>query len=72
MGAIALKVKASGADGLFYSTVSNTAFALNAALRQDGVTLKVASLPTGYGGDLLQSAPAVAAAQGDFFTTVGL
>jgi branched-chain amino acid transport system substrate-binding protein len=45
---------------------------LNAALRQIGVTLKVASLPTGYGGDLLQSDAAVTAAQGDFFTTVGL
>ncbi|MCW2524141.1 MAG: transporter substrate-binding protein [Frankiales bacterium] len=72
MGAIALKIKGSGADGLFYSTVPNTAFALNAALRQLGVTLKVASLPTGYGGDLLESAPAVAAAQGDFFSTTGL
>jgi branched-chain amino acid transport system substrate-binding protein len=72
MGAIALKIKASGADGLFYSTVPNTAFALNAALRQIGVTLKVASLPTGYGGDLLQSSAAVAAAQGDFFSTTGL
>jgi branched-chain amino acid transport system substrate-binding protein len=72
MGAIAIKIKASGADGLFYSTVPNTAFALNAALRQLGVTLKVASLPTGYGGDLLQSSAAVAAAQNDFFSTVGL
>jgi branched-chain amino acid transport system substrate-binding protein len=72
MGAIALKIKASGADGLFYSTVPNTAFAANAALRQIGVTLKVALLPTGYGGDLLESSAAVAAAEGDFFTTVGL
>ncbi|MGX7680302.1 ABC transporter substrate-binding protein [Jatrophihabitans sp. DSM 45814] len=72
MGAVAIKVKDSGADGLFYSTVPNTAFALNASLRQLGVNLKVASLPTGYGGDLLSSAPAVQAAQGDFFSTVGL
>jgi branched-chain amino acid transport system substrate-binding protein len=72
MGAIALQIKAAGVDGLFYSTVPNTAFALNAALRQIGVTLKVASLPTGYGGDLLESAPAVTAAQGDFFSTTGL
>ncbi|MCW2524210.1 MAG: hypothetical protein JWO63_2545, partial [Frankiales bacterium] len=71
VGAIAIAIKNSGADGLFYSTVPNTAFALNAALRQLGVTLKVASLPTGYGGDLLESAPAVQAAQGDYFTTVG-
>jgi branched-chain amino acid transport system substrate-binding protein len=72
VGALAIKVKQSGADGLFYSTVPNTAFALNAALRQLGVTLKVAALPTGYGGDLLQSSAAVTAAQGDFFSTVGL
>jgi branched-chain amino acid transport system substrate-binding protein len=72
MGAIALKIKSAGVDGLFYSTVPNTAFALNAALRQLGVTLKVASLPTGYGGDLLESDAAVQAAQGDFFTTTGL
>jgi branched-chain amino acid transport system substrate-binding protein len=72
MGAIALKIKASGADGLFYSTVPNTAFALNAALRQLGVKLKLASLPTGYGGDLLESPAAVTAAEGDFFSTVGL
>jgi branched-chain amino acid transport system substrate-binding protein len=72
MGAIALKIKSAGVDGLFYSTVPNTAFAANAALRQLGVTLKVASLPTGYGGDLLESPAAVTAAEGDFFTTVGL
>jgi branched-chain amino acid transport system substrate-binding protein len=71
VGAIAIAIKNSGADGLFYSTVPATAFALNAALRQLGVTLKVASLPTGYGGDLLESSAAVTAAQGDFFTTVG-
>jgi branched-chain amino acid transport system substrate-binding protein len=72
MGAVALKIKSAGVDGLFYSTVPNTAFALNAALRQIGVTLKVASLPTGYGGDLLESSAAVTAAQGDFFSTPGL
>jgi branched-chain amino acid transport system substrate-binding protein len=72
VGAIALKIKASGADGLFYSTVPATAFAMNAALRQLGVKLKLASLPTGYGGDLLQSPAAVTAAEGDFFSTVGL
>jgi branched-chain amino acid transport system substrate-binding protein len=71
VGAIAIKIQQAGVDGLFYSTVPATAFAMNAALRQLGVKLKVASLPTGYGGDLLQSSAAVAAAQGDFFTTVG-
>jgi branched-chain amino acid transport system substrate-binding protein len=72
VGALAIKIKSAGVDGLFYSTVPNTAFALNAALRQLGVTLKVAALPTGYGGDLLESSAAVTAAQGDFFSTVGL
>jgi branched-chain amino acid transport system substrate-binding protein len=72
VGALAIKMKAAGVDGLFYSTVPNTAFALNAALRQLGASLKVASLPTGYGGDLLESSAAVTAAQGDFFSTVGL
>ncbi|MCW2522820.1 MAG: hypothetical protein JWO63_1155 [Frankiales bacterium] len=72
MGAIAIAIKNAGVDGLYYSTVTNSAFALNSALRQLGVKLKVASLPTGYGGDLLESSAAVSAAQGDFFTTVGL
>jgi branched-chain amino acid transport system substrate-binding protein len=72
VGALAIKIKGAGVDGLFYSTVPNTAFALNAALRQLGANLKVASLPTGYGGDLLESSAAVTAAQGDYFSTVGL
>jgi ABC-type branched-subunit amino acid transport system substrate-binding protein len=39
------------------------------ALRQAGVNLKVALLPTGYGGDLLQAGPgALQEAQNVFFT----
>lgn len=71
MGANAIRFKQSGADSIVYSTVPNTAFAMNAALRQLGATPKVSLLFTGYGGDLLQSPPAVQAAQGDYFQTVG-
>jgi hypothetical protein len=46
----------------------NTAFALITALRQAGVNLKVALLPTGYGGDLLQAGPgALQSAQNVYF-----
>jgi branched-chain amino acid transport system substrate-binding protein len=71
LGAVAIAIKNAGVNGLVFSTVPNTAFALLARLKQLGVTLKSALLPVGYGGDLLQDKGAVAAAQGYEFLTVG-
>jgi ABC-type branched-subunit amino acid transport system substrate-binding protein len=66
---IALAMKSAGVDGFTATVDPNTAFALITALRQAGVNLKVALLPTGYGGDLLQAGPgALQEAQHVFFT----
>lgn len=66
---IALAMKNAGVDGFTATVDPNTAFALITALRQAGVNLKVALLPTGYGGDLLQAGPgALQEAQNVFFT----
>jgi branched-chain amino acid transport system substrate-binding protein len=69
VGALALNIKKSGADAIYLPILEDTAFALLAQLKEDGVTLKAAVLLTGYGQATLSSAPAVAAAQGyDFMT----
>lgn len=66
---IALAMKSAGVDGMTATVDPNTGFALITALRQAGVNLKVALLPTGYGGDLLQAGPgALQEAQDVFFT----
>jgi ABC-type branched-subunit amino acid transport system substrate-binding protein len=66
---IALAMKSAGVDGFTATVDPNTAFALITALRQAGLNLKVALLPTGYGGDLLQAGPgALQEAQNVFFT----
>jgi branched-chain amino acid transport system substrate-binding protein len=54
---VALGMKQGGVDGFTSATDPNTSFALVTALRQEGVDLKVALLPTGYGGDTLQAGP---------------
>jgi ABC-type branched-subunit amino acid transport system substrate-binding protein len=65
---LVLAMKSAGVDGLIANVVPSTAFALVNALKQDGVHLKAALLPTGYGGDLTNAGPgAVQAAQGDYF-----
>ena len=65
---VALGMKKGGVDGFTSATDPNTSFALIVALRQAGVDLKVALLPTGYGGDTLQAGPgALNAAQNVFF-----
>jgi branched-chain amino acid transport system substrate-binding protein len=66
---IVLAMKSAGIDGFVASVDPNTAFALITGLRQAGVNLKAAFLPTGYGGDLLQAGPgALSAAQNVFFS----
>jgi ABC-type branched-subunit amino acid transport system substrate-binding protein len=52
---VAIQMKNANVDGLSSSTDPNTAFALIESLRQYGVGIKVALLPTGYGGDTLQA-----------------
>jgi ABC-type branched-subunit amino acid transport system substrate-binding protein len=65
----ALQMKSKGVDGLYPTTDPNTAFALITALRQAGADVKVALLPTGYGGDLLQAGPgALQEAQNVYFS----
>jgi branched-chain amino acid transport system substrate-binding protein len=69
VGALALNIKKSGANGIFLPILANTAYALLAQLKEDGVTVKAAVVLTGYGDATLSSPPAVAAAQGvDFMT----
>jgi len=64
----ALAMKSAGINGMVADTDSDTVFALVAALKNLNVKLKVALLPTGYGGDLYNAGPtATQAAQGDDF-----
>jgi ABC-type branched-subunit amino acid transport system substrate-binding protein len=65
---VALAMKSAGVNGVNLNVDPNTAFSLVTALKQQGVNLKVALLPTGYGGDLINSGrAAIQAAQGDYF-----
>jgi ABC-type branched-subunit amino acid transport system substrate-binding protein len=65
---VAIAMKNGGVDGVTADVDPNTAFALIAALRNLGVDIKAALLPTGYGGDLLQAGPgALKEAQNVFF-----
>ncbi len=67
---VALAMKQNGVNGFTGSLEPNTSFAIISALRQVGVNLKAAVLPTGYGGDILQAGPgAIQAGQGVYFYT---
>ncbi|MGF7233846.1 MAG: ABC transporter substrate-binding protein [Frankia sp.] len=69
VGPEVLAMKKAGINGFVGSIDPNTAFALITALRQQGVNIKAALLPTGYGGDLTQAGPgALKAAQNVFFS----
>jgi branched-chain amino acid transport system substrate-binding protein len=69
---VALAMKKAGVDGVTAAVDPNTGFALVTALRQQGSDLKVALLPTGYGGDVEQAGPgAVQAAQNVYFFVQG-
>jgi branched-chain amino acid transport system substrate-binding protein len=70
VGPVAIAMKNDGVDGFTTAVTPNINYLLLTALKQQGVTLKGALLPTGYGGDL-QSAGAAAqqAAQGVYFLT---
>jgi ABC-type branched-subunit amino acid transport system substrate-binding protein len=65
---IALAMKTAGVDAFYAAVDPNTGFALITALRQAGVPLKVAFLPTGYGADTTQAGPgALQEAQNVYF-----
>lgn len=65
---VVLALKSAGVNGVTPSVTTGTSLALISALRQAGVKMKVALLPTGYGGDLASGGPgAEQAAQGAYF-----
>ncbi len=68
VGAIVLGIRDSGADVLYLPITFDTALAVVEGLRQADVELKGIVAATGYGNDLLESEPAVAAAQGVSFS----
>lgn len=66
----AIAMKNAGVDAFTATVDPNTGLALIQAMRNLGVHLKAAFLPTGYGGDLLQAGPgAIANAQNVYFYT---
>jgi ABC-type branched-subunit amino acid transport system substrate-binding protein len=69
VGPLVLGIIDSGADALYLTINPDTAFAVVAGLKQANYPLKAIVAPTGYGADLLQSAPAVQAGQGVSFST---
>ena len=70
VSAIVLGIMDSGADSVILTINPDTAFAVIGGLRQANYPMKAIVSAAGYGGDLLQSPPAVQAAQGVTFTTV--
>jgi branched-chain amino acid transport system substrate-binding protein len=70
VGPVALAIKDAGSDGYYGGVETSTNFALIEAFSQQGINMKAAILPIGYGGDLLSGGPdAQHAAQGVFFTS---
>ncbi|MBL7489459.1 ABC transporter substrate-binding protein [Frankia sp. AgB1.9] len=68
VGPAVLAMKAAGIDGFVSASSQDTSFAVIKGLRDQGVNLKVAFLPTGYGGDLFSAGPGAAQnAQGVYF-----
>jgi ABC-type branched-subunit amino acid transport system substrate-binding protein len=68
VGPEVLAMKSAGVDGFVAEVDPNTSFAMITGLRDQGVDLKVALLPTGYGGDLTQAGQgALKAAQNVYF-----
>jgi branched-chain amino acid transport system substrate-binding protein len=69
VGPLVLGIIESGADALYLTINPDTAFAVVGGLKQANYPLKAIMAPTGYGADLLESAPAVQAGQGVTFST---
>jgi ABC-type branched-subunit amino acid transport system substrate-binding protein len=68
VGPIVLGVQDSGTDVLYLPITFESALAVVEGLRQNDVELAGVLAATGYGNDLLESAPAVEAAQGVSFS----
>jgi branched-chain amino acid transport system substrate-binding protein len=68
---LVLAMKQAGVDGGFFAMDNNTNFAIIQVARQNGLTLKVPLLATGYGQSLLDEPPAVQAGQGAYFISEG-
>jgi branched-chain amino acid transport system substrate-binding protein len=68
---LALQIRAAHVDSLYLPLDQNTNFAILTALRQAGVTLKVAVSATGYGQALLDDTSVLPDAQGTYFPAVG-
>ncbi|SEO56127.1 ABC transporter substrate-binding protein [Trujillonella endophytica] len=68
VGAIVLGIRDSGADALYLPITLDTTLAIATGLRQADIEMAAILAATGYGNDLLQSAPAVEAAQGVSFS----
>ncbi len=72
VGPIALAMKSDGVNGLATGILTASTFAIMSALKDQGVNLKLALPPTGYGGDLIQGGPGASqAAQGAYFLATG-
>lgn len=69
VGAIVLGIIQSKSDVIQMGINPDTSFAIVAGLKQAGYTPKAVVSATGYGNDLLESAPAVQAGQDVTFTT---
>lgn len=69
VGAIVLGIIKSGSDVVSLAINPDTTFAIVAGLKQAGYKTKAVLSPTGYGADLLESAPAIQAGQDVTFST---
>jgi branched-chain amino acid transport system substrate-binding protein len=69
VGPLVLAMKQAGVNGLTNGILTSSTFAIVDGLKQQGVSLRAAVPPTGYGGDLVQGGPgAQSEAQGLFFS----
>jgi branched-chain amino acid transport system substrate-binding protein len=64
----ALAAKSAGVNALYGGMDNDSNFALETALEQDGVKLKVVEFPTGYEADIINT-PVWKAVQGAYFVT---
>ena len=64
----ALAAKSAGVNAVYGGMDNDSNFALETALEQDGVKLKVVEFPTGYEADIIAT-PAWTAVQGAYFVT---
>lgn len=69
--AVALSLKQSGTNGLFFPIDSAESFEALGAAKQAGVNIKVNLLANGYGQSLLADKSAVSLGQGTYFMTDG-